>query len=494
MVRKIQDKITQEALAYDDVLVVPAYSEVLPRDTDTSIQLTPAIRLQIPLLSAAMDTVTDAAMAIAIALEGGLGIVHKNMSIEEQANAISEVKRSQSGVIRDPRYLTESSSVADAKALMTRFGIGGLPVVTSENHKQLIGIVTNRDLRFHEKDSRPITAIMSTPPITIQEAPHLDYQQAEQLLQEKRIEKLPIVDQHGLLKGLITYKDILKRENRPHACKDKDGRLCVGAALGLSDYLERARALIAGGVDILCIDTAHAHSAQVLQAVRVLRKNFEIPLIVGNIATAAAAKALADLGVEAVKVGIGPGSICTTRIIAGIGVPQLSAVINVAEALEGTGVKIIADGGVRFSGDLVKALVGGAHAIMLGSLLAGTEEAPGDVILLQGKKYKSYRGMGSIEAMQLGAKDRYFQEHTTQTSKLVPEGVSGRVHYRGPVEEVLYQLVGGLQAGMGYTGSKTVADLQQARFVRITSSGVRENHPHDVIITREAPNYTPGTN
>lgn len=482
-----EQKIKYEALTYDDVLVLPAYSSVLPKDVCTNVQLTDKIRLHIPLLSSAMDTVTQAPMAIAMAMEGGLGIIHKNMSMAKQAEEVHKVKRSQSGMILDPLYLSTKATTGDAIQLMQKYSIGGIPIVNEQ--KRLMGIITNRDLRFEKCRSLPITEVMTTKPITMQVEDNLD--EAADLLQQHKIEKLPIVDKQGRLKGLITYKDILKNKNRPHACQDTYGRLCVGAAIGVDEESEaRALALVQAGVDLLCVDTAHAHSQRVLSLTQHLREQFpKIGLMVGNIATAAAALMLADLGVDAVKVGIGPGSICTTRVVAGVGVPQLSAILQVSEALAQQDVRVIADGGIRFSGDIVKALVGGAHAIMLGSLLAGTEEAPGEVVLLQGKKYKTYRGMGSIEAMQAGAKERYFQSETQDISKLVAEGVMGRVPYRGFVYEVLHQLVGGLRAGMGYCGAAHLQQLSEAQFVRISAASHQEGHPHDVIITQEAPNY-----
>ena len=482
-----ESKIKYDALTYDDVLVLPAYSSVLPKDVDTSLQLTEKVRLHIPLISSAMDTVTHAPMAIAIALEGGLGIIHKHMTVEEQVGEVRKVKRSQSGMILDPLFLTEEATTGEAMQLMKKYGIGGIPVV--DNSKRLIGIITNRDLRFEKRRSLPITEAMTCDLITLQV--DSDLEQAAVLLQKHKIEKLPIVDSQGHLKGLITYKDILKKKNSPNACQDSYGRLCVGAAVGVGkEEEERAENLVAADVDILCVDTAHAHSEGVLKTTRKLRARFpKIGLMVGNIATAEAALALADVGVDVVKVGVGPGSICTTRVVAGVGVPQLTAVMKVAEILCERDVRVVADGGVRFSGDIVKAVVGGADAVMIGSLLAGTEEAPGNVILLQGKKYKTYRGMGSVESMQIGGKDRYFQSHTEELSKLVPEGIIGRVPYRGFAQEVLYQLVGGLRAGMGYCGSLSLRKLREASFVRVTSASQQESHPHDVVITQEAPNY-----
>jgi len=482
-------KFLYEALTYDDVLLLPAYSEVLPRDTNTKTQLTKKIWLNIPLISAAMDTVTEYQLAIAIALEGGLGFIHKNMTIAQQAAQVRKVKRSQSGMITDPVTLLVDATVADANALMNEHKIGGIPVV--DKNEKLIGIVTNRDLRFEKDFKKPVLEIMTKDNlITAHEKCTLE--EAEEILQEHKIEKLPIVDKDYKLIGLITYKDILKNKDRPNACKDEFGRLRVGAAVGVTpDIEDRIQALITAGVDVVSIDTAHGHSKGVIDMCRKIKTSFpDLEVIVGNIATAEAAKALADAGADAVKVGVGPGSICTTRIIAGIGAPQLTAVYEAAKALKGTGVPIVADGGIRFSGDIVKAIAGGASTVMIGSLLAGTEEAPGEVILYEGRKFKSYRGMGSLEAMDDGSKDRYFQDAEDDIKKLVPEGIVGRVPYKGMVAEVLYQLTGGLQAGMGYVGAKDIIALQDAKFVKITAAGVNESHPHDVHITREAPNYS----
>lgn len=482
-----EQKIKFEALTYDDVLVLPAYSSVLPKDVCTEVQLTERIRLRIPLLSSAMDTVTEAPMAIALALEGGLGIIHKNMSIEEQVEEVRKVKRAKSGMILEPLYLDETSTTGKAIELMNKYSIGGIPVVDKKN--RLIGIITNRDLRFEKRSSLPIVEAMTKDPITMQIEDDLDA--AAELLQRHKIEKLPIVDKNGQLKGLITYKDILKSKKSPNACEDTYGRLCVGAAIGADpESKTRAEALVEANIDLLCIDSAHAHSKSIMQLLRHLRKQLpKIDIMVGNIATAEAALALAELKADVIKVGIGPGSICTTRVVAGVGVPQLSAIFEVAGALKNKNTRIIADGGVRFSGDIVKALAGGAHAVMLGALLAGTEEAPGEIILLQGKKYKVYRGMGSIEAMHTGTKDRYFQTHTKEINKLVPEGVMGRIPYRGHAHEILYQLNGGLRAGMGYCGAENLKALSKAQFVRITTASQQENHPHNVTITHEAPNY-----
>jgi IMP dehydrogenase len=484
------DKFLYEALTYDDVLLVPGYSEVLPRDTNTSTQLTKNIRLNIPLVSAAMDTVTEAELAIAMALEGGLGFIHKNMSIEKQAAQVRKVKRSQAGMILDPITLDINSKVRDAEAIMREFHIGGIPVV--DENKVLKGIITNRDLRFMKDPNREIKSIMTTENLITAKA-GVSLEQAEEILQEFKIEKLPIVDEEGKLTGLITYKDILKRRDKPFACKDEFGRLRVGAAVGVTaDIVERVEALKAAGVDVISIDTAHGHSKGVIETCKKIKAAFpDLDVIVGNIATPEAALALAEAGADAVKVGVGPGSICTTRVIAGVGVPQLSAVFECAEALKGKNVPVIADGGIRYSGDLVKAIAAGAGSIMIGSLLAGTEEAPGEMLIFEGRKFKTYRGMGSLEAMESGSKDRYFQDAEDNVKKLVPEGIVGRVAYKGLVAEVLYQLVGGLQAGMGYCGTQTVEDLQQnGKFVKITAAGVKESHPHDVSITREAPNYS----
>lgn len=484
------DKFLYEALTYDDVLLVPGYSEVLPRDTNTSTQLTKNIRLNIPLVSAAMDTVTEAELAIAMALEGGLGFIHKNMSIEKQAAQVRKVKRSQAGMILDPITLDINSKVRDAEAIMREYHIGGIPVV--DENKVLKGIITNRDLRFMKDPNREIKSIMTTENLITAKA-GVSLEQAEEILQEFKIEKLPIVDDEGKLTGLITYKDILKRRDKPFACKDEFGRLRVGAAVGVTaDIVERVEALKVAGVDVISIDTAHGHSKGVIETCKKIKAAFpDLDVIVGNIATPEAAIALAEAGADAVKVGVGPGSICTTRVIAGVGVPQLSAVFECAEALKGKEVPVIADGGIRYSGDLVKAIAAGAGSIMIGSLLAGTEEAPGEMLIFEGRKFKTYRGMGSLEAMESGSKDRYFQDAEDNVKKLVPEGIVGRVAYKGLVAEVLYQLVGGLQAGMGYCGTKTVEDLQQnGKFVKITAAGVKESHPHDVSITREAPNYS----
>ncbi|WP_162051698.1 IMP dehydrogenase [Pontibacter pamirensis] len=484
-----QSKILFEALTYDDVLLLPAYSEVLPNETDTSSQLTRNIRINVPLVSAAMDTVTEADLAIAMAQEGGLGFIHKNMSIKKQAQQVRKVKRSESGMILDPITLNEKATLGDAVQIMTENKIGGIPIVNDAGI--LTGIITNRDLRFEKDLTQKVSSVMTTQNL-VTASRGTDMAKAEDILQEYKIEKLPVVDEEGKLVGLITYKDILKKKDRPFACKDEFGRLRVGAAVGVTpDVLDRVKALVEAGVDVISVDTAHGHSKGVLEAVRKIKNAFpELDLIAGNIATADGAKALADAGADAVKVGVGPGSICTTRVIAGIGVPQLSAVMEAVRGLEGTGVPVIADGGIKFSGDIVKALAGGASTVMIGSLLAGTEEAPGEMILYEGRKFKTYRGMGSVEAMEEGSKDRYFQSNETNAKKLVPEGIVGRVPYKGLVQEVIYQLAGGIRAGMGYCGTPSIEKLQGAKMVKITGAGLRESHPHDVQIVREAPNYS----
>ena len=482
-------KFAGEALTYDDVLLIPAYSEVLPRDTDTSTYLTKTIKLNIPLVSAAMDTVTEYEMAIAMAHEGGLGFIHKNMSIEKQAEQVRRVKRSESGMIMDPIVLQEDALLKDALKIMKDFKIGGIPVL--DKNKRLVGILTNRDLRFQKNVNKPISKIMTvTNLVTAPEG--IDLLRAEEILQKYKIEKLPIVDKQGKLKGLITYRDILKKKDRPMACKDEFGRLRVGAAVGATaDVMERIEALVKAGVDVVSIDTAHGHSKNVIQTVKEIKKKFKgLQLIAGNVATGDAAKALAEAGADAVKVGIGPGSICTTRIIAGVGVPQLYAVYECAKALQKYKIPVIADGGIRFSGDICKAIAAGASTIMIGSLIAGTEEAPGEVIIYEGRKFKTYRGMGSLEAMEDGSKDRYFQDAEEDSKKLVPEGIVGRIAYKGKAYEVVYQLIGGLKAGMGYCGAKDIDAMKKAKFVKITAAGVKESHPHDVQITREAPNYS----
>lgn len=481
-------KFIGEGLTYDDVLLVPAYSEVLPRDVSLASKFTKNITLNTPIISAAMDTVTESSLAISIAQQGGIGVVHKNMSIASQANEVRKVKRSESGLILDPITVTEDKTVGDVLNLMAENKIGGIPVVDKNN--KLVGIITNRDLRFIKDSKKSVNQVMTKQPlITVKGKVSLE--DAEQILQEHKIEKLPVVDENENLIGLITFRDIIKVKEYPQACKDQYGRLRVAAAVGVThDTVERVASLAKAGVDAVVIDTAHGHTKGVVDVLKDVKSNFpDLDVVVGNIATGAAAKALADAGADAVKVGIGPGSICTTRVIAGVGVPQLTAVMNVAEGLEGTGVPIIADGGIRYTGDLVKALAAGADSIMMGSLFAGTDESPGETIIFEGRKFKSYRGMGSIEAMEKGSKDRYFQDLENDIKKLVPEGISGRVPFKGKLQEVMHQLTGGLRAGMGYCGAATVENLKLAQFVRITNSGIKESHPHDVTITREAPNY-----
>ena len=487
-IMSVQQKFLGEGFTFDDVLLVPAYSEVLPRETDISGNFSRNIILQNPIVSAAMDTVTEHELAIAIAQEGGIGVLHKNMSIEAQANEVKKVKRSESGMIIDPVTMSVNDKVSDALFIMKENKIGGIPVVDST--MKLIGIVTNRDLRFEKNMKRPIKEVMTTKVVTTKNG--RDLKLAETILQQYKIEKLPVVDKSNKLVGLITYKDIIKSRIRPNACKDSLGRLRVAAAVGVTkDVEERIDALVNAGVDAVIIDTAHGHSKGVIDTLKKMKKLFpEIDIIVGNVATAEAAKALVKAGADGIKVGIGPGSICTTRIIAGVGVPQLSAIYDCANAIKNSGVPVIADGGVRFSGDIVKAIAAGAGCVMIGSLFAGVAESPGEIIILEGRTFKSYRGMGSIEAMQSGSKDRYFQDAEDDVKKLVPEGISGRVPYKGTLAEIVYQMAGGLRAGMGYCGAKNITELQKAKFIRITSAGVKENHPHDVIITREAPNYS----
>ncbi|MCW3071606.1 MAG: dehydrogenase [Bacteroidetes bacterium] len=482
-------KFVGEGLTYDDVLLVPAYSEVLPREVDTSSYFTKKIKLNMPVVSAAMDTVTEYQLAIAIAQEGGIGVLHKNMSIADQAEHVRRVKRSESGMIMDPVTLLESALVSDALSLMKENKIGGIPVVNAS--RELIGIVTNRDLRFEKNTKRPVKEVMTSKNMVVAKV-GTDLKKAEQILQNHKIEKLPVVDRNNKLVGLITYRDIIKVKVHPNANKDSLGRLRVAAAVGVTaDVMERVDALARAGVDAVIIDTAHGHSKGVIDALKKVKKGYPgLQVVVGNIATPEAALALAKAGADAVKVGIGPGSICTTRVIAGVGVPQLTAVMEVAKALKGKGVPVIADGGIRFTGDIVKALAAGASSVMMGSMFAGVEESPGETIIFEGRKFKSYRGMGSIEAMQKGSKDRYFQDAEDDIKKLVPEGISGRVPFKGSLSEVLYQFAGGLRAGMGYCGAKNVEALQKAKFIRITNAGIRESHPHGVSITREAPNYS----
>ena len=484
----MNDTKLKEGLTYDDVLVIPSYSEVLPNKVSTSTQFTKNIKLKIPVVSAAMDTVTESVMAIAIAQEGGIGVLHKNMSIKDQALEVRKVKRSESGMILDPITLGLDTKVGDAFDVMKENKIGGIPIVDSQ--MSLIGIVTNRDLRFEKDMDLPISRVMNSSELIT--AGLNDIENAEQILKNNKIEKLPIVDKKNKLVGLITFKDIIKNRMRPNACKDKYGRLRVAAAVGVtSDVLDRIHALNKASVDAIIIDTAHGDSKGVIDILIEVKKRYKkLDVVVGNIATGAAAKRLIKAGADAVKVGIGPGSICTTRVIAGIGVPQLTAVMDVSEETKKHDIPLIADGGVRYSGDIVKALVGGASTVMLGSIIAGVEEAPGETIIFEGRKFKSYRGMGSIDAMQEGSKDRYFQSSELDTKKLVPEGIVGRVAYKGKLSEVVHQMIGGLKAGMGYTGSKNITELYKAKFIKITTAGVTESHPHDVTITREAPNYS----
>ena len=485
----LKDKILYEGLTFDDVLLVPSYSEVLPREVDLSSMFTRNISINTPIVSAAMDTVTEDELAIAIAREGGIGVIHKNMSVEKQASMVKRVKRAENVMIFDPITINLEASVGDAINLMSEYKIGGIPVVDKSG--VLKGIVTNRDLRFEHDRKRKITEVMTTNLITTNHQTNLE--SAARILQKHKIEKLPMIDETGKLIGLITYKDITKTKDRPNSCKDNKGRLRVAGAVGIAaDTLERVAALINANVDAISIDTAHAHTKSVINILREIKRNFPgIDVIAGNIGTAEAARKLADEGADALKVGIGPGSICTTRIIAGVGIPQLSAVYNVAKAVEGSGIPVIADGGIRYSGDIIKALAAGADSIMAGSLFAGVEESPGDTIIYNGRKFKSYRGMGSIEAMQMGSKDRYFQDIEDDIRKLVPEGIAAKVPYKGTLSEVIYQLTGGLRAGMGYLGAKNITILKkEGKFVRITNSGIIESHPHDVSITREAPNYS----
>jgi len=484
-----KDKFSGEGLTYDDVLLSPAYTEVLPREVNTSTLFTKNIRLNIPIISAAMDTVTEHTMAIAMAQEGGIGVIHKNMSIADQANEVKKVKRAENGMILDPITLNKDAIVSDALQIMSEFNIGGIPVIDGDNI--LVGIVTNRDLRFERNHERPVKEVMTKENL-ITTTEFTDFEKAADILQEHKIEKLPVVDSNFKLVGLITYKDIIKIKERPNACKDKRGRLRVAAAVGVaSDTISRVKALVNAEVDAVVIDTAHGHSKGVMNIAREVKEHFPgIELVVGNIGTVQAARDLANIGVDAVKVGVGPGSICTTRVIAGIGIPQLSAIYEVAKGLNGTGIPVIADGGIRYTGDIVKAIAAGAHSIMAGSTFAGVDESAGETIIFEGRKYKTYRGMGSIEAMQKGSKDRYFQDMEDDIKKFVPEGIIGRVPYKGGLSEVIHQMVGGLRAGMGYTGSENISDLQKAKFIKITAAGVVESHPHDITITREAPNYS----
>ena len=485
----VADKIVMDGLTFDDVLLVPAYSEVLPKTVELKTKFSRNIELNIPFVTAAMDTVTEASMAIAIAREGGIGVIHKNMSIEEQARQVAIVKRAENGMIYDPVTIMRGSTVKEALDMMAEYHIGGIPVVDGEKH--LVGIVTNRDLRFEGNMDKKIDDVMTKENLVTTNI-KTDLKAAAKILQENKIEKLPVVDSDNKLVGLITYKDITKAKDKPMACKDEKGRLRVAAGVGVTaDTMERMQALVNAGADAIVIDTAHGHSKFVIEKLIQAKKEFpNVDIVVGNVATGAAAKLLVENGADAVKVGIGPGSICTTRVVAGVGVPQLSAVYDVACALEGTGVPLIADGGLRYSGDIVKALAAGGYCVMIGSLVAGTEESPGDTIIMNGRKFKSYRGMGSLEAMENGSKDRYFQAGTKDVKKLVPEGIAGRVAYKGTLQEVIYQLVGGLRAGMGYCGAADIEHLHNAKFTRITGAGVMESHPHDITITSEAPNYS----
>ena len=487
----VADKVVMDGLTFDDVLLIPAYSEVLPKTVELKTMFSRHIELNVPFVTAAMDTVTESSMAIAIAREGGIGVIHKNMSIDDQARQVAIVKRAENGMIYDPVTIRKGRTVQDALAMMHDYHIGGIPVVDEENH--LVGIVTNRDLRFERRLDKTIDEVMTSENLVTTHQ-RTDLAAAAQILQEHKIEKLPVVDAENHLVGLITYKDITKAKDKPMACKDDKGRLRVAAGVGVTkDTLERAAALVGAGADAIVIDTAHGHSLGVVEKLREVKAAFPgIDIVVGNVATGAAAKMLVDNGADAIKVGIGPGSICTTRVVAGVGVPQLSAVYDVYSALQGTGVPLIADGGLRYSGDIVKALAAGGSSVMIGSLVAGTEESPGDTIIFNGRKFKSYRGMGSLEAMEQknGSKDRYFQGDTTDVKKLVPEGIAGRVPYKGTVQEVIYQLIGGLRSGMGYCGAATIDLLHNAKFTRITNAGVLESHPHDITITSEAPNYS----
>ena len=487
----VADKIVMDGLTFDDVLLIPAYSEVLPKEVELRTQFTRNIILNVPFVTAAMDTVTEAAMAIAIAREGGIGVIHKNMTIEDQARHVAIVKRAENGMIYDPVTIRRGSSVKEALAMMHDYHIGGIPVVDDDN--RLVGIVTNRDLRFERHMDKLIDEVMTKDNLV---TTHLqtDLVAAAQILQENKIEKLPVIDKNNRLVGLITYKDITKAKDKPMACKDEKGRLRVAAGVGVTaDTMERVTALVEAGVDAIVIDTAHGHSKGVVEKLKQVKASFpKVDVVVGNVATGAAAKYLVDNGADAVKVGIGPGSICTTRVVAGVGVPQLSAVYDVYTALKGTGVPLIADGGLRYSGDIVKVLAAGGSSVMIGSLVAGTEESPGETIIFNGRKFKSYRGMGSLEAMEQknGSRDRYFQNDISDAKKLVPEGIAGRVPYKGTVQEVIYQLTGGLRSGMGYCGSNSIERLHDAKFTRITNAGVMESHPHDIAITSEAPNYS----
>lgn len=487
----IADKVVMDGLTFDDVLLIPAYSEVLPRNVELTTKFSRNIRLNVPLVSAAMDTVTEAKLAISIAREGGIGVIHKNMSIEEQARQVHAVKRAENGMIYDPVTITRGSTVRDALAMMKEYHIGGIPVVDEEG--KLVGIVTNRDLRF-ERNLNSLVDDVMTKESLVTTTQSTDLHEAADILQKHKIEKLPVVDKDNHLIGLVTYKDITKAKDKPFACKDELGRLRVAAGVGVTaDSMDRVDALVAAGVDAIVIDTAHGHSKGVVGILKAVKAKYpKLDVVVGNIATGDAARYLVEAGADGVKVGIGPGSICTTRVIAGVGVPQLSAVYDVAKALEGTGVPLIADGGIRYSGDIVKALAAGAYSVMLGGMLAGVEESPGETIIYNGRKFKAYRGMGSLEAMEKGSKDRYFQADEVDAKKLVPEGIAARVPFKGSLYEVVYQMIGGLRSGMGYCGAHNIDELHKAKFTRITNAGVAESHPHDVNITSEAPNYSRG--
>ena len=485
---KVSNNIS-EGLAFDDVLVVPSYSEVLPNEVETSTNFSKNIKLNIPIVSSAMDTVSESSMAISLAREGGISVLHKNLSIDEQVRQVKIVKRAESGMILNPVTIFDDSLVEDAKNLMSKYKIGGIPVLSSE--KKLVGIVTNRDLRFEKNNKKSIKSVMTSSSL-ITSTKNISLSEAETILQKNKIEKLPIVNSNNELIGLITFRDIIKVKKQPNACKDNYGRLRVAAAIGVGDKgLARCSALANAGVDAVVIDTAHAHSKLVIETLKEIKKNFKhIDCIVGNIATPEAARLLIKNNADGVKIGIGPGSICTTRVVSGVGVPQLTAINNIYSSLKKNKIPLIADGGIRFSGDIVKAIVAGANTVMLGSMLAGLEESPGQTIIFEGRKFKSYRGMGSIEAMRAGSSDRYFQDHKTDVSKLVPEGIVGRVPYKGKLSEVIFQYIGGLKAGMGYCGAKKISDLRKAKFIKISPAGMRESHPHNVTITREAPNYS----
>ena len=487
----LEQKFVGEGLTYDDVLILPGYSEIFPRETKLHTQLTRDLEINAPIVSAAMDTVTESSLAIAIAREGGIGMIHKNMSIAREAEMIRKVKRSESGMIQDPITLHKDATIGQALEIMSEHKIGGIPIVDAENN--LVGILTNRDLRL-EKDRTPLASDVMTSENLVTARVGIDLSKAEEILKEHKIEKLPVVDEHGKLSGLITFRDIKKLTDHPNACKDHYGRLRVGAALGITDdILERVAALIKAGVDVVTLDSAHGHSKGVVDCVKRIKiAHPDLQVIAGNIATAEGARLLANAGADAIKVGVGPGSICTTRVIAGVGVPQLSAILHAVDELKSDGIPVIADGGIRFTGDIVKALAAGASCIMAGSLFAGVDEAPGETVIYEGRKFKTYRGMGSIEAMKQGSGDRYFQDPEEEIKKLVPEGIVGRVPYKGTLAEVMYQYMGGLRAGMGYCGSLTIKELQEkARFVKVSAASIRESHPHDIAITKEAPNYSP---